>query len=412
MLSVEQALVTILSNIQPVGAERAALPAVLGRVLAEDVIAPFNVPPFANSAMDGYAVHHADIAGASPERPVTLPVAGDLPAGATPPERLLRGQALRIMTGAVLPEGADTVVMQEDTRAGDGTVSILKAPAKGANIRYAGEDIKEGEVLFACGTRLRPAHVGVLASIKRAVVSVYRQVRVSIVSTGNELIDIDQELLPGTIVTSNSYSLAALVVDCGALPVVLPIARDTRDDLTSRLREALTADLILTSGGVSVGDYDVVKPVLQELGCDMKFWKVAMRPGQPLAFGTIGTVPVFGLPGNPVSAMVTFELFVRPALRKMGGLATIYRRPIKAVSRDRIASRPGRMFFVRCVVTEENGVYYATMTGEQGSGMLTSMARANGLMIIPDTKDGIAPGDTVSVQILDPDFNFADTVHW
>lgn len=409
MISVEQARAIILSHIQPLGAERVAITACLGRVLAEQVRAPFNVPSFDNSAMDGYAVRHADIAEASPDRPVTLTLLGDLPAGAVPSERVTKGLALRIMTGAAIPEGADTVVMQEDTRANGQTVTILKAPEKGANIRRAGEDIRAGELLFERGTILRPGHIGTLASIKRSVLSVYQRPQVAIVSTGDELVDIDQELTAGKIVTSNSYSLAALVADCGAHPIVLAIARDTHEELTRRLREALRADMILTSGGVSVGDYDFVKPVLQELGFDMKFWKVAMRPGQPLAFGTIGTTPVFGLPGNPVSAMVSFEQFVRPAIRKMSGCTKLYRRTITALCRDRVAARPGRTFFVRCVVTEENGVYYATTTGDQGSGILMSMARANGLMIVPDTGSGLSPGDPVQVQILDPDFSFTES---
>jgi len=410
VISVEQALAAILSNVGPLGAERLAITNCLGRVLAEDIVAPFNVPPFDNSAMDGYAVLHRDISAASPDHPVTLPVAGDLPAGAASAGTLTPGTAVRIMTGAAVPGGADTVVMQEDTVARDGSVTVLKPPAKGANIRCAGEDIRAGEILFRNGTTLRPGHIGTMASIKRAVVSVYQQVRVAIVSTGDELVDIDQELTSGKIVTSNSYSLAALVRDGGGLPVVLEIARDTREALSNRLQEALRADMVITSGGVSVGDYDFVKAVLQELGLDMKFWKVAMRPGQPLAFGTIGRTPVFGLPGNPVSAMVSFEQFVRPALRKMSGCTALYRRTLKAVARDRVAARPGRIFFVRCVVREENGVFYAATTGEQGSGILMSMARANGLMIVPDTARGIAPGDTVNVQILDPEFGFTDTV--
>lgn len=409
MISVSEALATILAQVQPLGAERVVITEALNRVLAEDIRAPFHVPPFDNSAMDGYAVRHADISSATPDQPLTLPVAYDLPAGALPPAPLPPGTAVRIMTGAVLPEGADTVVMQEDTVAHEGMVSILKAPFQGANIRHSGEDIRAGELLFPRGTTVRPGHIGTLASIKRAIVSVYQRPRVAIVSTGDELVDIDQDLVPGKIVTSNSYSLAALVADSGSLPLVLNIARDTHASLKERLSEALHADLILTSGGVSVGDYDFVKPVLQELGLAMKFWKVAMRPGQPLAFGTIGTVPVFGLPGNPVSAMVSFEQFVRPALRKMCGCTKLYRRTITARSRNRIAARQGRMFFVRCVVSEENGVYYATTTGEQGSGILTSMARANGLMIVPDTGTDVAPGDTVRVQLLDPDFGFTDT---
>lgn len=412
MISVEQALAAILAQIKPLGTERVVISDSLDRVLAEDIIAPCNVPPFDNSAMDGYAVRHADIGGACPERPVKLKIASDLPAGYIAAAPLKPGEAIRIMTGAPVPEGTDTVIMQEDTTAEGSVVTILQESKKGTNIRHAGEDIKNGALLFHSGTLLRPGHIGTLASIRRAVVSVYQRPRIAIVSTGDELVDIDQEITPGKIVTSNSYSLAALVRDCGALPMMLGIARDTKQALKERLSEGLHADIILSSGGVSVGDYDFVKEVLQELGLDMKFWKVAMRPGQPLAFGTIGGKPAFGLPGNPVSAMVSFEQFVRPAIRKMGGHVKIYRATIEAVAREKVAPRPGRLFFARCLVTRQDGVCFATTTGEQGSGILMSMARANGLMIVPDTAEGINPGDKVKVQILDPDFGFTDTIQY
>jgi len=407
VISVEEALAAILSQVQPLGTERVAISDSLGRVLAEDIIAPCNVPPFDNSSMDGYAVRHEDI---SPGCPVKLKIASDLPAGYTAAEPLKSGEAIRIMTGAPMPEGADTVIMQEDTSAEGALVTILQASPKGTNIRRAGEDIKKGSLLFHSGAMLRPGHIGTLASIKRAVVSVYQQPRVAILSTGDELVDIDGEITPGKIVSSNSYSLAALVRDAGALPVTLGIARDTKQALKERLCEGLHADIILSSGGVSVGDYDFVKEVLRELGLDMKFWKVAMRPGQPLAFGMIGGKPAFGLPGNPVSAMVSFEQFVRPSIRKMGGHAKLYRSTIEAIAREKVAAREGRIFFARCLVTRQDGVCYATTTGEQGSGILMSMARANGLMIVPDTAEGVNPGDKVKVQILDPDFGFTDTV--
>lgn len=412
MISVEQALAAILAQIKPLGTERVVISDSLDRVLAEDIIAPCNVPPFDNSGMDGYAVRHADIGGACPERPVKLKIASDLPAGYTAAAPLKPGEAIRIMTGAPVPKEADTVIMQEDTTAEASVVTILQESKKGTNIRRAGEDIKKGVLLFHSGTLLRPGHIGTLASIRRAVVSVYQRPRIAIVSTGDELVDIDQEITPGKIVTSNSYSLAALVRDCGALPVMLGIARDTKQALKERIAEGLHADIILSSGGVSVGDYDFVKEALQELGLDMKFWKVAMRPGQPLAFGMIGGKPAFGLPGNPVSAMVSFEQFVRPAIRKMGGHIKIYRATIEAIAREKVTPRPGRLFFARCLVTRQDGVCYATTTGEQGSGILMSMARANGLMIVPDTAAGINPGDKVKVQILDPDFGFTDTIQY
>jgi len=302
--------------------------------------------------------------------------------------------------------------MQEDTVAEGAAVRILTEAPRGENIRSAGEDIEKGAVLFRCGDRLRPGHIGILASIKKAVVPVYQQPRVAILSTGDELVDIDEELAPGRIVTSNSYSLACLVRESGGVPLVLGIARDTKDELKRRLREGLHADIILSSGGVSVGDYDFVKDALQELGLDMKFWKVAMRPGQPLAFGIIGGKPAFGLPGNPVSAMVSFEQFVRPSMRKMQGCRNLFRATVEAVAREKVSCRPGRLFFARCRLSREGGTWYATTTGGQGSGILMSMAAANGLMVITDAKDAVYPGDRVNVLVLDQDLFFTDRMEY
>ena len=357
-------------------------------------------------------LQNADIATASAEKPALLKIMGDLPAGYTSKDILQPGQTLRIMTGAPLPPGADTVIMQENTRSDGSTVSILQSEKLGTNVRYAGEDIKKDAVLFQAGTLVRPAHIGIMASIKRAMVSVYQRPRVAILSTGDELVDIDEDLGPGKIVTSNSYSLASLVEDAGGTAIMLGIARDTKEALRSRMLEGLHADIIISSGGVSVGDYDFVKDVLQELGLDMKFWKVLMRPGQPLAFGIIGGKPAFGLPGNPVSAMVSFEQFVRPAMRKMSGHARLFRPLIEAIARENVKGREGRKFFLRCRLAQKDGQWHATTTGEQGSGILMSMAAASGLMIIPADVSGLSAGDRVKVQVLDPELGYSETANY
>ena len=412
MITVEQALETILGQVRVLGTERVDILRARGRVLAQDIVSGLDVPPLDNSAMDGYAVRHADVATASAEKPALLKIMGDLPAGYTSKDILQPGQTLRIMTGAPLPPGADTVIMQENTRSDGSTVSILQSEKLGTNVRYAGEDIKKDAVLFQAGTLVRPAHIGIMASIKRAMVSVYQRPRVAILSTGDELVDIDEDLGPGKIVTSNSYSLASLVEDAGGTAIMLGIARDTKEALRSRMLEGLHADIIISSGGVSVGDYDFVKDVLQELGADMKFWKVQMRPGQPLAFGIIGGKPAFGLPGNPVSAMVSFEQFVRPAMRKMSGHARLFRPLIEAIARENVKGREGRKFFLRCRLAQKDGQWHATTTGEQGSGILMSMAAASGLMVIPADVSGVSAGDRVKVQVLDPELGYSETVNY
>ena len=330
MISVEKALSLILSEIKEMGTERVDITASLGRVIAENIFSKRDNPPWNNSAMDGYALRYEDIRGGSREKPAVLRVTEDLPAGYTAKNPVSKGEAIRIMTGAPIPNGADTVVMVEDTEKDGENVKIFRETTLGENIRRAGEDIKTGELVVPEGTVIRPAEVGIMATCGRAFVSVYQRPRVAVVSTGDELVDVDEEITEGKIVTSNSYTLSSMAIECGAVAFQLGIAKDTKKALKEKLLQALHADVIITSGGVSVGDFDFVKDVLKELGSEMKFWKVAMKPGKPLAFGTIGGKPAFGLPGNPVSCMVCFEQFVRPSLLKMMGHERIYRPVIQA----------------------------------------------------------------------------------
>jgi molybdopterin molybdotransferase len=403
MILVEEALHHILGKISCLGSERLPILQALGRVLAENISASRNIPPWDNSAMDGYAVRAEDILSTSKEKPVVLRVLGDLPAGKVFKGRGGAGEAVRIMTGAPLPHGFDTVVPVEDTEKDGERVRILANPGKGKNIRLSGEDVKSGERILEEGTLLRPAHIGMLASIQRSMVSVYQQPRVAVLSTGDELLEIDEPWENGKIVNSNSYSLAALVAESGGIPIQLGIAKDRREELTAKIRQGLVADLLLTSGGVSVGDYDLVKEMLNELG-QMNFWKVAMRPGQPLAFGMISGKPLFGLPGNPVSSMISFEQFVRPSIRKMSGFKDLFRPMLQAILREDISKKAGLAHFIRCRLILEKGKVYATTTGEQGSGILSSMVKAQGLIVLPREQTLARVGDAVKVILLDPSF--------
>ena len=411
MISVEEALERILAHVQVLPAVETPLLESLGQVLAAPVRADFDVPPLDNAAMDGYAVRAADTQGASRERPLVLRVIGDLAAGYTTTKTVEPGTAIRIMTGAPLPAGADAVVQFEDTDEGAQgkseiagkhrvQVEVYKEAKPRLNVRDAGEDIKAGEVVMAAGTTLRPAEIGVLASLGRATVSVHRRPRVAILSTGDELVAVGEPLAPGKIYNSNSYSMAAQVIKYGGVPVLLGIARDRKDDLVDKVRQAMEADLLLTSGGVSMGDFDVVKDVLAAEG-EVTFWRVRMKPGKPLAFGHIGGVPHLGLPGNPVSSMVTFEMFARPAILKMLG-KTNWRKPtLEATLLDGARNSDLRRVFLRARVEKRDGTYVASLTGPQGSGILTSMAFANALAIIPEDVPAVRPGDRVQVLMLD-----------
>jgi molybdopterin molybdotransferase len=354
--------------------------------------------------MDGYAVRSEDVQNASSHHPVRLEVIEDLPAGFISKKRVEKGKAIRIMTGAPIPKGADTVVPVEDTKQDDQFVLIFTTLPSDENIRKAGEDVKKGERVMSAGDLIRPSEVGMIASVRRSFVSVYQRPLVAILCTGEELVDVDGILDEVKIVSSNSYTLAAQVKDCGAIPVQLGIVRDRKEEIKEKLLQGIRADVLISSAGVSVGDYDFVKDALKDLGMEMIFWKVAMQPGRPLVFGTIQGKPVFGLPGNPVSSMVSFEQFVRPSLLKMMGHRQLYRPVIEAVLKEDIQKKPGRRHFMRAFVSFEKDQYFASVTGPQGSGILKSMVKANGLVIVPEDREMVRVGEKVKVQLLDRNF--------
>jgi molybdopterin molybdotransferase len=413
LISVDEALAEILSHVRPLEPERVPILKALGRVLAEEIVSDLDIPPFDNSAMDGYAVRSADLAGASPETPVHLTVTGSVAAGYVAGLRVHAGTTIRIMTGAPLPAGADAVVPYEDTSDFDRSkeerlaapateIDVRTAISRGDHVRPAGEDIRKGEQAMVPGRVLRPQEIGVLASLGREAVQVHRRPKVAILATGDELLEVHQPLEPGKIRNSNEYTNSALVTRTGGIPIRLGIARDTKADLTAKLQAGLEqgADLFLTSGGVSVGDYDVVKDVLGTEG-EMQFWQVRMKPGKPLAFGLLpGSVPLIGLPGNPVSAMVSFEQFARPAILKMLGHTDLGKPMVRAIM-DEPLTNSGRRGFVRVVVTRREDGYHARTTGEQGSGVLTSMAKANGLAVVPEGTRWVEAGTKLTVQMLD-----------
>ncbi len=415
MISVEEALARILSHVNLLEPEEQQILDALGQVVADDVVAPLDIPPLDNTAMDGYAVRAADTTGADESSPVALRVVGELAAGYVFDGEVTPGTAVRIMTGAPMPRGADAVVPFEETDEPSGrafgsfaksrdVVGVLKATAPGANIRRAAEDVRRGQPIIPKGTVLRPAQIGVLASLGMATVRVHRRPVVAILSTGDEVREPGAPLQPGQIYDSNAYSVSAMVLANGGIPKRLGIARDTVDALTAKLREGLDADMLVTSAGVSRGDYDVVKDVLAKEG-EVDFWTVRMRPGKPLAFGEFRSggrrVPHIGLPGNPVSSMVSFELFGRPAIYKMLGRTDWERPRVRAIAEEAIANTDARRVFARAIVTQRDGRYYAALTGPQGSGMLTSMAQANALAVVPEDVPGVQPGDEVDAILLD-----------
>jgi len=400
MLKVEEALNKILSHVEPLGAEKVSILESLGRIISENINAPRDIPPLDNSAMDGYALRSEDILKASLENRVRLEVLEDLPAGFISKKVIQRGQAIRIMTGAPVPGGADAVIPVEDTERGDGFTLVLNPVSPGENIRKAGEDVRKGDQVISAGDLVRPAEIGMMASVGRSFVSVYQRPLIAILCTGEELVDVDGVLEEGKIISSNSYTLAAQVKDCGAIPLQLGIAKDQKEDIEKKLQQGLRADVIISSAGISVGDYDFVKDVLKNLGMEMVFWKVAMQPGRPLAFGTIRGKPVFGLPGNPVSSMVSFEQFVRPSLLKMMGHHQLFRPVIEAILKEEIRKKAGRRQFIRASVSLKENQYVVTTTGEQGSGILKSMVKANGLIVIPEDLEIVRAGEKVKVQLL------------
>jgi molybdopterin molybdotransferase len=382
-------------------AEKVSILDVLGRVLAEDIMAGRDNPPWDNSAMDGFAVRWEDIRQEHKiQKPVSLIVIEDVPAGRMPSKDVGPGQAIRIMTGAPIPRGADTVLKVEDTEPTTDSVCVLKAEPKGANIRPQGEDVKKGECIIGKGTRMRPSEAGMLAILAKSFVFVYQRPRVAILSTGDELADLDEPYSDEKIINSNSYGIAAAVQEAGGIPLLLGIARDTPAALKEKISQGLNADMLVLSGGVSMGDYDFTKAVFRELGAEMNFWKLAIRPGQPLAFGKIQNKLAFGLPGNPVSSMVTFEQLVRPALLKMSGCRSYGRPVVEAVFQETFSKRTDRRHFLRGMLTREDGIFKVRTTGDQGSGILTSMVKANCLIDVPVAVERLKPGDHVAVQLL------------
>jgi len=410
MISVDTALNTILQSIQAVSLETLPLSQCLHRVLAETVISTVNVPSFANSAMDGYAIIAAD---SQTSHPLRLKIIANIPAGVAPTQTIRPGTAARIMTGAPMPMGADAVIRFEDTSeyiptpdAATDEVWLYQAVSAGDNVRLAGEDIQAGQVILAAGHELRPQDIGVLAAIGQANVTVYRRPRVAILATGDELVDLTEAIAPGKIRNSNEYTQAALVQKYGGEPLMLGIARDTVADLTAKIRAGLAqqVDLFLTSAGVSVGDFDVVKDVLAAEG-EMQFWQVAIKPGKPLAFGLLqGTVPLIGLPGNPVAAMVAFEIFARPAILKLRGLLN-WDKPMVWAQLDEEITNSGRRHYMRASVWQEANGYHVTTRSSsvrvQGSAILTSLVWANGLVVVPETVTYLPPGSMVQVWLLD-----------
>ena len=405
-LSVEEAQGLILEATPRLGEETVSAFDAAGRVLAEPIDSTRRHPPEDCSAMDGYAVRHEDLRGASAERPISLPVVFEIPAGGEVARRLESGESARIFTGAPLPPGADAVVRQEDTAAEGGRVEFRVAPTRRENVRDAGEDFGIGDRLIEAGSVLGPAHQGVLASVGRTIVAVHQRPTVALLSSGDELVEPDRPADSGRIVSSNSYTLAAQCREVGARSTYLGIAADRPEAIEKRLRAGLRADVIVSSAGGSVGDHDHVRAVLERIGCKLRFWGVRMKPGYPMAFGVIESTGalVFGLPGNPVSAAVTFEQFVRPALRKMMGHRALFRPVIRARLTEPLHKRAGRLHFVRVRLETRDGQVFASATGNQSSGVLTSLIRGDGLAIFPTDSELLVEGAEVDVQILDMAF--------
>jgi molybdopterin molybdotransferase len=413
VLTVPEAVAEITKAIAPREVERVPLLDALGRVLATHALARYTLPQWDNSAMDGYAVRATDIEGASAEKPVVLPVLETIAAGAFASRALRPGETMRIMTGAPIPEGADTVVRVEDTDAGTDRVAIRNTRDARKNIRPRGEDFREGSTVIAAGTPLAAAQLGVLASLGYGEVDVRRRPVVAIAGSGDELVDIDEfdQVIAGKkIVASNRYTLDALVRQAGGIPTHLGNAADTPDSLRAVLERSRGADLLVTSAGASVGEYDYTRQVLESLGAELRFWRVRMRPGAPLGFGTLDGMPWIGLPGNPVSAMVTFELFARPVIRRMLGHTRLFRRAVPATLEEPVSIGARLTHFLRAVTSvRDDGTLSVRLTGPQGSGILTSMSQANALLVVPDDRPRVEAGERLNVLPLSEDAQLSES---
>jgi molybdopterin molybdotransferase len=395
MLTFEEARGMVLANVAPLGRERVPITAASGRILAEDVRATRDMPQWDNSAMDGYAVRSADCAG-----PATLKLTGYQAAGDAVSPKVTHGCAVKIMTGSPIPEGCDAVVPFEETEEAGSSVNIHAPVRPRAHIRFRGEDVKTGDLVIPAGTALRPPEISMLASFGNAFVPVYRKARVAVLSTGDELVELGESLSSGKIVNSNSLSLAAAVEEAGAVPALLGIAPDEKEIMREKIAEGLKADALITSAGVSAGDRDFVREVLAELGVEQIFWGVNIKPGKPIAFGINNGKPVFALPGNPVSSLITFEMFVRPALRKMMGHPKPLKPLVKATLAEPIRKKAGKTHFFRVRIVVEDGEYIAWTSGDQNTGILRTMVHANGIAVLPSEKTVFEAGEKVDVCLL------------
>jgi molybdopterin molybdotransferase len=402
MISADEALAQVIGSVSALGVERVSIRDAMGRILAEEIRSSRDIPGFDNSAMDGYAVRAADVAAAGERNPKRLRVTETVAAGSMPTLVVGSGEAARIMTGAPVPQGADSIVPVERTRSSDGMVEILAEPKLNEFVRPRGEDLRAGEMVMEPGRRLSPSDVGMLASLNHAMVDVSRRPRVSIVATGDELVDVDQAPSGAQVVNSSAYALAAAVTEAGGETVILKVARDTRDEIRARLTEAMALDAVLSTGGVSVGDFDHVKQILDEMGMRTLFHGVAQKPGRPLKYGLIGPRPVFGLPGNPVSTLVCFYLYVRPALLKMGGHHALGLSRTTARCAVDIKVANNLTEFVRVKLERRDGVVYALPAGSQGSNILSSLSRADGLLVGPARDSVLKAGAQATVLLLSP----------
>lgn len=400
MIPVGKAIVLILETVRPVGTETIPLTAALGRVLAEEVRAHRDHPPWDNAAMDGYAVRHGDTTRASIDHPVLLRVVETVSAGTIPRRKVGEGETAQISTGAPLPEGADSVVRIEETRASDSgaTVQVLRRVQPGRDVRCRGEDLRRGETILSPGGVIGPAEVGLLALAQRWKVAVFRRPRVAVLATGEELAEPWEEVADHQVINTNSYTLVAQVVASGGEPLLLGIAADHRGALVEKIRSGLSSDLLLISGGAGPGPGDRIREALREIGAEITFSGVAIRPGHPVTFGRLGDRPIFALPGNPVAAMVCFFVLVRPALLKMASCRVLFPPTFPARLQTDVRQRPGKRHYLRAVISVDQEGLLARPTSSQGSGVLTSMGQANGFIILPEESEGARAGETVSVH--------------
>jgi len=395
MTTLAQALTQILDSVTPLDTELVELGSALSRVIAGEIVAPWDLPMVDNSAMDGYAVRHADCAPGASFR-----VTGFLPAGNEPVPQVRQGEAVKIMTGAPIPAGSDLVVPVEEAEERDGRVTFSDPVRMGQHIRFRGEDVRAGQAIAGPGTLIRPAEINMLASLGKALVPVYRRARVAVVATGDELVELGQLPEPGCVINSNSLALAAAIREIGAEPVMIGIARDDLDSHRRLLTAALSADAVITSAGVSAGDRDLVRDVLAELGVRQLFWKVKIKPGGPTAFGMKGAVPVFSLPGNPVSTLLTFEMLVRPALLKLMGHDRLFKVPVRAVLAEDARPREGKTTLLRVRLSHADGAWSASSSGDQKTSFLRTQVAADGIVLLAPGKETLPAGSEVGVLVL------------